>query len=106
MSRTLAHLISSHTLSKVTPEKLVSALGLSLSSVAGDEGSKQAPLSAKDALSSLGIDLSELHSSAYDRYVKASRLAARYFGVKGGETGVVVNGRVRLFFYPSRGLAS
>ena len=35
-------------------------------------------------------------NDTYDRYVKASKLAARSFGIKSGETGVVINGRVSL----------
>jgi UDP-glucose:glycoprotein glucosyltransferase len=34
---------------------------------------------------------------AYRRYVKASRLAGRALGIKGGETGVVINGRVSVY---------
>ncbi|KAF5357223.1 hypothetical protein D9756_006756 [Leucocoprinus leucothites] len=94
ISSILAHLISSYKLSKTTPEKLASAFGFSVAPIADSDELKQAPLKAKDAFSSLGIDLSELQSGSYDRYVKASRLAARSFGVKGGETGVVINGRV------------
>ncbi|KXN87330.1 UDP-glucose:glycoprotein glucosyltransferase [Leucoagaricus sp. SymC.cos] len=94
LSSVIAHLISTHALSKLTPEKLAIALGYSLSFIAAGQTSKQTPLSTKNAFSTLGVDLSEIQSGAYARYVKASRLAARSFGLKGGETGVVINGRV------------
>lgn len=68
-----------------------------------ESDSKQTLLSIKDALSNLGIDTSENKSDSgtYDRYVKASRLAARALGVKGGEVGVVINARVSTLACPS-----
>lgn len=72
------------------------ALGL-LSPVVEGSQSKQKPLDIREALIGLGVDpASEGSAGAYDRYVKASRLAARQLGVKGGEVGVVINGRVSL----------
>ncbi|EKM75357.1 hypothetical protein AGABI1DRAFT_46617 [Agaricus bisporus var. burnettii JB137-S8] len=86
ISSTLAHLISTHTLSKVTSQKLSEALDLSMTVTTG-ESDKQAPLDI--------VDIEDkFDSDSYGRYVKASRLAARALGIKGGETGIVINGRV------------
>ncbi|KAL9710152.1 killer toxin resistant protein [Leucoagaricus gongylophorus] len=95
VSSILAYLISTSKLSQITPEKFASAFGFPINPIVDGDKSTQMPFKANDVFSSLGIDSSELTTnSTCDRYVKASRLAARAFGIKSGETGVVINGRV------------
>lgn len=97
VSSILAYLISTSKLSQITPEKFASAFGFPINPIVDGDKSTQMPFKANDVFSSLGIDSSELTTnSTCDRYVKASRLAARAFGIKSGETGVVINGRVNL----------
>jgi UDP-glucose:glycoprotein glucosyltransferase len=71
----------------MTSQNLAQALYLSTTIVAGSESEQQAPLDIED----------NFDSDAYGLYVKASRLAARALGIKGGETGVVINGRVSVY---------
>jgi len=98
VSSILAYLISASRLSQITPEKFASVFGFPVDPIVDDGESEQMPLEANDVFSGLGINSSELSmNGTYDRYVKASKLAARSFGIKSGETGVVINGRVCLF---------
>ena len=98
VSLILAYLISTSKLSRITPEKFASVLGFLVDPIVDGGESKQMPLETNDVFADLGINSSELvMNDTYDRYVKASKLAARSFGIKSGETGVVINGRVSLF---------
>ena len=98
VSSILAYLISTSKLSRITPDRFASVLGFLVDPIVDGGESNQAPLETNDLFSDLGINSSELlMNDAYDRYVKVSKLAARSFGIKSGETGVVVNGRVSLF---------
>jgi len=98
VSSILAYLISASKLSQITPERFASVLGFLVDPIVDGGESKQMPLETNDIFSGLGISSSELlMNGTYDRYVKASKLAARSFGIKSGETGIVINGRVSLF---------
>ena len=98
VSSILAYLISTSKLSRITPERFSSVLGFLVDPIVDGGESKQMPLETNDVFADLGINSSELvMNDTYDRYVKASKLAARSFGIKSGETGVVINGRVSLF---------
>ncbi|KAF9447216.1 glycosyltransferase family 24 protein [Macrolepiota fuliginosa MF-IS2] len=94
----LTQLIASRTLAKVAPEKLIRALRLPSTQVTvqDTETRKQAPMKVADALASLGLgsELGKGSVGAYERYVRASGLAARRFGLKAEQVGVVINGRV------------
>ena len=97
VSSILAYLISTSKLSRITPERFSSALGFLVDPIVDGGESKQMPLETNGVFADLGMNSSELvMNDTYDRYVKASKLAARSFGIKSGETGVVINGRVSL----------
>lgn len=87
-SSILARLITADALSKITPERLLSILGLNEAT----EDAAQQPLT--DSADSVLADLPE-SPDAYEKYVDACRLVVRSLGLKSGELAVIVNGRVR-----------
>ncbi|EIW54691.1 glycosyltransferase family 24 protein [Trametes versicolor FP-101664 SS1] len=86
-SSILARLITADALFKISPERLLSILGLNEAT----EDAAQQPLI--DSADSVLADLPE-SVDAYEKYVDACRLVVRSLGLKSGELAVIVNGRV------------
>lgn len=96
----ISHLLSAKLLSKVSPARLLHALGLELA-VAAD--SPQVPLSGEGVLRELtgGVALGDMDSDAYAQYVRSSRLVVRELQLAPGEQALILNGRVSISL-PSR----
>ncbi|KAI0353822.1 glycosyltransferase family 24 protein [Trametes cingulata] len=87
-SSVLARLIAGDALSKVTPERLLSLLGLNDPTESGS----QEPLTGA-GLEDILADIPE-RAEVYERYVNAGRLISRQLELKPGEAAVIINGRV------------
>ncbi|KAI1789267.1 glycosyltransferase family 24 protein [Ganoderma leucocontextum] len=87
-SRSVAQLVTSDLLSKVTPERLLNVLRLGDPEVLSDDG-MQVPYSL-DELTGAKV----LTSAEYEQYMNACRLVVRQLELKPGEQAVIVNGRV------------
>lgn len=87
-SSILARLIAADALSSLTPNRLLSLLGLNDPT----EDAAQQPLT--DSADSILANLPE-RADAYEKYADACRLVARQLGLKPGEHAIIVNGRVR-----------
>ncbi|TBU43432.1 glycosyltransferase family 24 protein [Dichomitus squalens] len=87
-SRFLAELVTRGLLSKVTPERLLNALGLGDPEVSVDH-EKQEPYFFNELTGSKVFSGEE-----YSKYLNACRLAARQLELQPGEQAVIVNGRV------------
>ncbi len=92
-SRSIAQLVSSDVLSKVTPERLLTALGLRNPVVVPVDGEKQAPFSLDEV-----VGAKVFTSTEYEKYSNACRLVLRQLELKPGEQAVIVNGRVSLVY--------
>ncbi|KAF7345254.1 hypothetical protein MSAN_01902000 [Mycena sanguinolenta] len=88
----LSHLLAKNLLSKVSPARLLAALGLG-APVSLDAGGAQIPLAKDDDITD-GVGLSGYSAEDYERFVRTSRLVARELQIAPGELGLVVNGRV------------
>ncbi|RPD60390.1 glycosyltransferase family 24 protein [Lentinus tigrinus ALCF2SS1-7] len=87
-SRFLAQLVSWDLLSRLTPEQLLSALGLSSAEVSDDNGAQE-PFSFDDIIGTKAFTGEDCM-----KYLTASRLVVRQLELKPGEQALVVNGRV------------
>jgi UDP-glucose:glycoprotein glucosyltransferase len=88
----VSHLLAANLMSKVSPAKLLTAIGF-------DSPVSQAVLSAPGDLDELtgGVRLEDMDATAYSQYVKSSRLVAREVQVSPGQQALIINGRVSWF---------
>ena len=92
VSSMFSHLIYKDILSKLTPSDLLRAIDLPNES---KQGQALLDMPSLDEITS-GISFSDVDKGDYRRYVEASRIVAEKVGLTRGESGLIINGRVRL----------
>ncbi|KAK7462762.1 killer toxin resistant protein [Stygiomarasmius scandens] len=98
ISSLFSHLVSNHLLSKVSPNRLLLALGfLDPVTPETDASGQQAPLQTQaDYLREIlgGVKPSEINASNHTRFVDMGKRLLKEIGVGPGEKVILVNGRV------------
>ena len=95
VSSLFSHLICKDILSKVSPSDLLKAIKSPDESRQGGQALLGMPSSLDEITS--GITLADVDKGGYRRYVEASRVVAERVGLAPGASGLIINGRVRLF---------
>ncbi|THV04765.1 glycosyltransferase family 24 protein [Dendrothele bispora CBS 962.96] len=98
VSSLFSHLVSNHLLSKVSPNRLLLALGLTDPVTPKTDGSssEQTPLQTQaDHLREIlgGVKPSEFNASTHTRFVDMGRRLLKEMGIAPGEKAILVNGR-------------
>lgn len=90
----ISHLLSTNTLSKASPSRLLESLGVDSPVPPSDD--PQIPFSQYDALTELtgGISIAEFSAQNYTDYVTSSRLIVRELHLAPGDLAIIINGRV------------
>jgi len=95
-SKIISHLVMRGWLSNASHENVLAALGLA-PVVVDQETSSQSPLTRLEAIEKLTGITEEFRDYVSEDYVRACRRVAKRVGFAPGESGLLVNGRVRSF---------
>jgi hypothetical protein len=90
-SRLISHLLSTKTLSKASPSRLLRALGPE--TPVFPNGDSQVPISEQESLSEL-LEGVTVEPESYTQYVKTSRLVLRELQLTPGQQALIIDGRV------------
>jgi UDP-glucose:glycoprotein glucosyltransferase len=93
VSSLFSHLIYKDIFSKLTPSDLLRAIDFPNESKQEGQGLLDMP--SLDEITS-GISFSDVDKDDYRRYVEASRIVAEKVGLTRGDSGLIINGRVRV----------